>query len=142
MSVERGVSHSGPGCLVQLLWFIFVGWWLGQLWLVAAWIINLTIIGLPVGVWMLHRLPQVMLLREPARLTTVVRTADGHIVLQESTLPQPSLPLRILYFLLIGWWFSLIWMEVAWFFCGTIILLPLGFWMIARVPTVVSLHRV
>lgn len=136
------VTRSGPSCLVQLLWFLFVGWWLGQIWLLIAWLLNATIIGLPFGVWMLNRVPQVMLLREPARLSTVVQTADGRIILTGSELPQHSFLLRALYFLLIGWWFSLIWLEVAWFLCGTIILLPIGLWMFARVPIVVSLRRI
>ena len=139
--MESRVTRSGPGCLVQLLWFILVGWWLGQIWLVAAWIINLTIIGLPIGIWMLHRIPQIVLLREPARMTTVARTSDGRLVLQESELPQPALLLRVLYFILIGWWFSLVWMEVAWLLCASIIFLPIGLGMFASAPMVVSLRR-
>jgi uncharacterized membrane protein YccF (DUF307 family) len=141
MSVQERLTQSGPGCLIQLLWFIFLGSWLGQIWLGLAWLVNLTIIGLPLGIWMLNRLPQIMLLREPARVSTVVQTPDGRLVLRESSLPQPFWPLRAVYFLLIGWWFSLIWMEVAWLLCATVILLPIGFWMIARIPAVVSLRR-
>lgn len=135
------VTRSGPGCLVQFLWFIFLGWWLGQLWVGLAWLINLTIIGLPLGVWMLNRVPQVMLLREEAHLTTVVQTPDGHLVLRESELPQRPWLLRALWFLLIGWWLSLVWLEVAWFLCGTVFLLPVGIAMFNAVPTVVSLRR-
>ncbi len=135
------VQRSGPGCLVQLLWFIFIGFWLGQIWLVAAWILNLTIIGLPLGIWMLNRIPQVVMLREPAHLATVERRADGRLVLRESELPQPAWPLRALWFIVIGWWFSLIWLEVAWLFCATILLLPIGLGMFASAPMVVSLRR-
>jgi uncharacterized membrane protein YccF (DUF307 family) len=141
MSVQQRVTQSGPGCLIQLLWFIFLGSWLGQIWLGLAWLVNVTIIGLPLGIWMLNRLPQIMLLREPARVSTVVRTRDGRLVLRESALPQPFWLLRAVYFVLIGWWFSLLWMEVAWLLCATVILLPIGFWMIARIPAVVSLRR-
>jgi uncharacterized membrane protein YccF (DUF307 family) len=139
--VEQRVTRSGPGCLVQLLWFIVVGWWAGQIWLLLAWLINLTIIGLPVGLWMLNRMPQVVLLREPATLTTVVRTTDGRLVLRQSELPQYSWVLRALYFLLIGWWFSFIWLEVAWLLCATILLFPVGIGMFASSPKVVSLRR-
>jgi uncharacterized membrane protein YccF (DUF307 family) len=31
-------QRQSPGCLLQLLWFALVGWWLGELWIVAAWI--------------------------------------------------------------------------------------------------------
>lgn len=135
------VTRSGPGCLVQFLWFIFLGWWLGQIWIALAWLINLTIIGLPLGVWMLNRVPQVMLLREEARLTTVVQTPDGRLVLRQTERPQHPWLLRALWFLLIGWWLSLLWLEVAWFFCGTILLLPVGMAMFGVVPTIVSLRR-
>lgn len=135
------VTRSGPGCLVQFLWFIFLGWWLGQIWIALAWLINLTIIGLPLGVWMLNRVPQVMLLREEARLTTVVQTPDGRLVLRQTERPQHPWLLRALWFLLIGWWLSLLWLEVAWFLCGTILLLPVGMAMFGAVPTIVSLRR-
>lgn len=139
--VEQRVTRSGPGCLLQLLWFIVVGWWAGQVWLLLAWLINLTVIGLPVGLWMLNRMPQVVLLREPATLTTVVQRADGRLALRQSELPQYPWVLRALYFLLIGWWFSFIWLEVAWLLCATILLFPVGIGMFASSPKVVSLRR-
>jgi uncharacterized membrane protein YccF (DUF307 family) len=139
--VRQDVTHPGPGCLIQVLWFVFVGFWLGQLWILFAWILNATIVGLPLGVWMLNRVPQVMILREPARLSTVVQTADGRVVLRESGLPQYPMVLRAVYFLLIGWWFSLVWLELAWLFCLSFFLLPVGLWMFARVPAIVSLCR-
>jgi len=141
MRVEERVTRPGPGCLIQLLWFLFVGSWLGQLWLLFAWMLNVTIIGLPFGVWMLNRIPQVLLLRPEAHLTTVVRTPDGRIILRESELPQPPWILRAIWFVLIGWWASLIWLELAWLFCATVILLPMGLAMFASTPMVVSLRR-
>ncbi len=135
------VVRSGPGCLLQFLWFVFVGWWLGFIWVAIAWLLNLTLIGLPLGVWMLNRIPQVMLLRDEPCLTTVVRAPDGSLVLRQSELPQRPWWLRALWFLLIGWWLSLLWLLMAWLLCGTIILLPLGMAMFDRVPAVVSLRR-
>jgi len=40
---------AAPGCLIQALWFVFIGWWLGALSIAAAWFLNITIIGLPLG---------------------------------------------------------------------------------------------
>ena len=44
-----------------------------------------------------------------------------------------------LYFVLIGWWFSLLWSLLAWLLCVTIIGLPLGVWMFNRLPSVTTL---
>ena len=42
--------------------------------------------------------------------------------------------LRAIYFVLIGWWFSLLWSLLAWLLCVTIIGLPLGVLMFNRLP--------
>ena len=139
--VEQRITRQGPGCLLQLLWFIFVGSWASQAWLLLAWLLNLTIIGLPIGIWMLNRIPQIALLREPAQLTTVVRTPDGRIILRQTDLPQHPFILRALFFLLIGWWFSLVWSLLGWLLCVTIIGLPLGVLMLNRLPEVTTLMR-
>lgn len=123
-----------PGCLWQILWFAFIGWWLGAIWVGVAWLLCLTIIGLPVGAAMLNNVPQVMALRG-RRLVRV--TPDG----QTSDVPQINLFIRAVYFLLIGWWLSAIWMVLAYALCMTIIGLPLGFWMFDAVPTLVTLKR-
>ena len=51
---------QGPGCLIRILYFIFVGLWLGGIVTVLAWVLNITIIGLPLGLYLLNRLPQVV----------------------------------------------------------------------------------
>jgi uncharacterized membrane protein YccF (DUF307 family) len=49
--------------------------------------------------------------------------------------------LRAIYFVLIGWWLSAVWMEMAYAICLTIIGLPIGLWMFDKVPALVSLRR-
>jgi uncharacterized membrane protein YccF (DUF307 family) len=44
---------------VRAVYFVFVGWWAGFLWANAAVFLSLTIVGLPVAIWMLNRLPYV-----------------------------------------------------------------------------------
>ena len=134
-------TQKGPGCLVQLLWFLFVGWWVGQLWIAAAWLLMLTVIGIPFAVMMLNRVPQVIALRGQNNGLTVSTVGDVTVVSAGAGVPQRNILLRAIYFLLIGWWLSAIWMEVAYFACLTIIGLPLGFWMFDRVPALVSLRR-
>ena len=96
-------NKKNPGCLVQLLWFAFVGWWLGQAWMVVAWILMVTIIGIPFGVMMLNMLPKIIALREPDQEMRVLRRADGTVITAPVNVPQVNIILRPCYFLLVGW---------------------------------------
>lgn len=133
---------QGPGCLIRILYFIFVGLWLGGIVTVAAWILNITIIGLPLGLWLLNRLPQLMTLKPVQREGRVI-VRDGRVVYRESHLPQHPFLLRALFFLLIGWWFSLLWLAAAWLLTGLSLGLglPLAFWMFDQVPALTTLAR-
>ncbi len=136
MSADVAVQKN-PGCLIQLLWFALVGWWLGQLWVAIAWGLIVSIVGIPFGVIMLNMLPQVIALRGNTGL--VVKNVGGSTVV--TARPQYNVLLRIVYFLLIGWWLTGIWIQVAYLFCLTIVGLPVGFWMFDWVPMIVSLRR-
>jgi uncharacterized membrane protein YccF (DUF307 family) len=50
--------------LVRALYYIFVGWWVGALWAHLAYFLCVTILGLPLGIMMLHLLPAVLTLRK------------------------------------------------------------------------------
>lgn len=134
-------TRKNPGCLLQILWFAFIGIWLGQAWMIVAWVLMLTILGIPLGIAMLNNLPKVIALREPTRQVRVYTRADGSMASTEVALPQIFWPLRALYFLLVGWWFSALWMELAYLLCCSVIGLPVGFWMFDRVPAVLTLRR-
>jgi uncharacterized membrane protein YccF (DUF307 family) len=134
-------TRNNPGCLLQLLWFAFIGVWLGQAWMVVAWILMVTIIGIPLGVAMLNKLPKVIALREPTHQVLISRRGDGELVRREMEPQQVPIVLRALYFLLIGWWLSALWLEAAYAISLTIIGLPVGFWMFDRVPAILSLKR-
>ncbi len=134
-------QRKNPGCLLQILWFLFVGWWLGQIWIVVAWLLMVTIVGIPFGVAMLNKLPAIIALRsEPVQVRVYTRP-DGSVVTREVSTPQYNILLRALYFILIGWWLSAVWMELAYAISLTVIGLPIGFWMFDLVPAIVSLHR-
>ncbi|MFN2225583.1 MAG: YccF domain-containing protein [Anaerolineae bacterium] len=134
-------SRRNPGCLIQLLWFVFIGWWAGQIWIAVAWLLMLTIIGIPLGVMMMNKVPWVIALRGESEALRVTTAGGVTTVERGGSIPQHNIVLRAIYFVLIGWWLSAAWMEVAYFFCLTIIGLPLGFWMFDKVPALVSLRR-
>ena len=141
-NIQYESSQSGPGLLIRVLWFIFIGWWLGLIWVLIAWFFNLTIIGLPLGLAMINSIPQVMTLR-PARVYTIIENRNGTQVIRQRSVEQNSFLLRALYFLVIGFWFSLVWMLLAWLISLVTLGLafPLSFWMFNRVPAVTTLAR-
>jgi uncharacterized membrane protein YccF (DUF307 family) len=126
--------------LFRILYFFLFGWWATGIWINVAWFLNLTIIGLPLGVWMLNRVPQVLTLR-PGRQVLVAREHRSQVVIRTEGVPQRIWPLRALYFVLIGWWLSWLWANAAWIISATIIGLPLGIWMFNRVPALTTLMR-
>jgi uncharacterized membrane protein YccF (DUF307 family) len=131
-----------PGCLLQVLWFVFIGSWFTFIWVSIAWFFLLTIVGIPLGVWMLHRVPLVLALRDPTEVRAHVRQIGKDTwVYEESGVPQRPFLIRAIYFLLVGWWLSGLWMTLAYLVCLTIIGLPLGIWMFDLVPALVSLRR-
>jgi uncharacterized membrane protein YccF (DUF307 family) len=129
-----------PGCLVQILWFLFVGSWLGALVVSVAWFLNATIIGLPIGMALLNNIPQVIALQNPQRRLKVIQEGDFTKVI-ESDLPQRNFFVRAIYFLVIGWWWSGLWMAAAYALCATIILMPFGLAMFRLTPFMTTLQR-
>lgn len=123
--------------LIRVIWFFVLGWELTAIWLLVAWVLNLTVIGLPMGLWMINRVPQVLTLKaRPGVWNTNLST--GHTKFQSTR--QPNWFLRAIYFVLIGWWFSLLWTIVAWLLCLTIVGLPLGAMMLNAIPAVTTLQ--
>ena len=109
---------QGPGCLIRILYFIFV------------------------GLWLLNRLPQLMTLK-PVQTQARVTVVDGRVVYRETNLPAHPFLLRAVYFILIGWWFSALWLVLAWLITGLSLGLglPLAFWMFDQVPAITTLAR-
>jgi uncharacterized membrane protein YccF (DUF307 family) len=68
-----------------------------------------------------------------------VITASGTAYLRDKE--QNPFVLRAVYFLLIGWWFSALWLTVAWALSASVIGLPFAFWMFNRIPAVITLAR-
>ncbi len=47
---------------LRAIWFIFVGWWAGAIYMGVAWFLCVIIITLPVGLWLFNRIGAVMTL--------------------------------------------------------------------------------
>jgi uncharacterized membrane protein YccF (DUF307 family) len=66
-------------------------------------------------------------------------TPSGQVVTVD--VKQRPFLLRAIYFILIGWWFSALWLALAWALHVSIIGMVIGFWMFNRTAAIVSLAR-
>lgn len=129
------IENRGPNILIRLIWFILVGWWLGGVISALAWFLNATIIGLPIGLWLINRLPTFITLRPQEQSW---RLESG---VYRQGKEQQGFLLRAAYFLLVGWWLSGVWMALAYGLLLTVILLPVSFWMYGRIGAITTLYR-
>ncbi len=142
MSTSVQEFRQGPGCLVRAVYFILIGWWLTGIWSAVAWGLMASVIGLPIGLWMVNRLPQVLALM-PARMVTVTTTdANGGRTTVIGQVPERPFVVRAVYFVLIGWWLSAIWLGAAYVCAVSIIGLPFALWLYNRVPLAMTLKQV
>lgn len=139
-SVTMKMKENSPETpfLLRVIWFFVFGWELTGIWILVAWALNASIIGLPLGLWMIDRVPQVLTLKaRPGVMVTDLE--DG----RSQFLPASNAPflVRAAYFVLFGWWFSLLWAVLAYLLCATIIGLPPGIMMLNGLPTVTTLAK-
>ena len=114
---------------VRALWFVVVGWWLTPILVNVAWLLNVTIILIPLGIKLINLVPTALTLAEPRSLED--SDAAG----------QHSLVVRAIWFVLVGWWLSWLWANAAAFLAVTVIGLPIAIPMFNRLPYVTSLYR-
>lgn len=124
-----------PNILLRLVYFLLVGWWLGGVVSGLAWVLNLTIVGLPLGLWLINRLPTLITLRPQEQSW---RLEGG--TWRQGKAQRPFL-LRAIWFLLVGWWLSGLWLAAAYAVVVSIVGLPLAFWMYGRVGAITTLYR-
>lgn len=115
--------------LTRALWFVAVGWWATPALVNIAWLCNATVVGIPVGIALINLVPTALTLKDPRDRDA----ADGD--------SQHGLPLRAVYFVLVGWWASFLWANLAAVLAVTIVGLPVAIWMFDRLPYVTSLYR-
>jgi uncharacterized membrane protein YccF (DUF307 family) len=126
------VVRDRPGCLLQLLWFVFVGWWLGLFAVVFAYFMFALVITIPLGVLVLNNLPELIALRPAPRLITPY----GSVEVQ-----QYNILLRAIWFVLVGWWLTALVLALGYVLCLTIIGMPLGFVLFDIAPAALTLRR-
>jgi uncharacterized membrane protein YccF (DUF307 family) len=133
-------DRGGPGFLVRLIWYVFIGWWLSGLAIGVGWFFAVTIVGLPIAFAIFNRIPAIMTLRGRT-MTYEAMVKDGVTYMKGRTHSQRPLLVRAIYFVLIGWWLGLLWMSLAWLISLPIITLPIGILMMNRIGGVMTLLR-
>ena len=139
-TVPMKVKETNPEMhfLLRAIWFFVFGWELTGIWILVAWALNASILGLPLGLWMIDRVPQVLTLKaRPGVVVTDLKNGRSQFMPARNT---PFL-IRAIYFVFFGWWFSLLWATLAWLLCATIIGLPLGIMMLNGLPAVTTLAQ-
>ncbi len=129
------VAGGGPSLLLRVVWFVFIGWWLGAIASGLAWLMLITVILLPIGLMIINRLPSIVTLRPQGQQW---RMQDGMLV--QGQRQRPFL-LRAVYFLVIGWWACAFWLVLAYVAVLSLLGIPLAFWMYGRAGAVTTLYR-
>lgn len=120
--------------IIRILYFILIGWWAAILWSGLAYLLCISIIGLPIGLLMFNRLPQILTLKP---------VENVNVVSDDLLNDKQEFPffIRALYFIFLGWHLTGLWSGIALILCITIIGMPLGIIMLNHVPFVLTLKQ-
>ena len=129
-----------PNFVLRVLWFLFLGWWLSFGAIVVAALLQLTIIGIPGGIWVINRLPQIMTLKSSKKLQ-VTENQGGVTVVSYGDREQLKWWIRAIYYLLVGCWATILWLFLVWVMGVLIITLPISFWMVGQTGKIQTLRR-
>ena len=133
--------RQGPGFLARAVWFLLIGWWLTAIMIAIAYVLALSILGLPFAFYLFNRIPAFLTLRGRSKTYQVETAADGARYLTAANVEQRPMLMRAIWFILVGFWFGAIWMAVAYVLCVLIVTLPFGLAMFNRVGAVMTLLR-
>jgi uncharacterized membrane protein YccF (DUF307 family) len=140
LEVVSGPDPHGPSLPLRAVWFVLVGWWLAAIVIHVGYLLCVSIIGLPLGLAVLNRVPWVLTLR-PRTTVELVPDAGGGVPVDVGHVRRRPLWVRALWFLLVGWWAGLLWVWTGYILCVALITLPLGLWMLNRIGGVLTLMR-
>ena len=119
--------------LFKFFYFLLFGWWLGLGASLAGYLLCSTIIGLPIGVIILNRLPTIIWLKEPGQESPW----DSETREVKEELP---LLLRIIWFFLVGLSLGLVVLGLGYILLISLIGAPLGIYLLNRVPLILTLR--
>lgn len=110
--------------ILRILWVIFIGSWLMPIFYLFGFLFMALIITAPLGLWFFNKIGYVFSLYEDPEKSEITfsKTVGG-----------------LLWFYFIGWWAGLLVISLAEVCTGTIIGIPLGWWLINRLDKVVIL---
>ncbi len=135
------VLKSGPNILVRFVWWLLIGWWASGFVIALAWVCLALVVTIPAGIWLINHLPSVLTLRPRTQTWTLGQDAEGRIVTARHGRPQVFWLWRGLWFVVVGWWASALWMAAAWLVQFTVVGLPIAMLMFNRTPFVANLYR-
>ena len=138
--INVAVQPNRTPFLIRAFWFVLIGWWLSGIVIAIGFVLCALIVTLPIGLYLLHRVPQVQTLRDRSTEFTY-KEVDGRVVVSTGHVRQVPFLIRAAWFLLIGFWLTSVWLTVAYALSLTIILLPFSIVMIDRVPAMLTLQR-
>lgn len=126
--------------IARVVWYLLIGWWLGAIWTIVAYLFCLTIIGLPLGTIMFNTLPKVLTLK-PTETEQIQTMVDGRPATVSGVPEELPFLLRAIYFFLIGWHVAGYAILVGYILCLTVIGIPAGLWILNRIPLLMTLKR-
>lgn len=139
--VNVNIQQNQPGLFIRALYFLFIGWWAGLIWLHVGYFFVMTVIGLPVGLIMLNRLPLVMTLKPASQSVNINITGNTTNINITSGAQQVNFLIRALYFVFVGWWAGLLWSYVAYALFAFIVTIPVGVIMFNMLPAIITLRK-
>ena len=139
--VNVNIQQNQPGLFIRALYFLFIGWWAGLIWLNIGYFFVVTIIGLPVGLIMLNRLPLIMTLKPASQLVNINITGNTTNINITTGAQQVNFLIRALYFVFVGWWTGLLWSYVAYTLFVLIVTIPVGVIMFNMLPAIITLRK-
>jgi uncharacterized membrane protein YccF (DUF307 family) len=123
--------------LLRVVYFLLIGWWLGLLAGLVGYLLCASFIGAPLGAMIFNRYPQILTMKPIKGIP--VRDTHGRTLSVAHR--EINILVRILYFLVIGWWLGALALKVGWILCVTIIGMPVGLLILNRLPLLMTLKQ-